>query len=234
MSAELTVFQFEQQRVRSIIENGEPLFVAADVCAVLELSNVSQALSRLDEDERRDIILNDVTGRKQSTAAVNESGLYSLILSSRKPEAKAFKKWVTAEVLPSIRRTGTYTLQKEPSATATVDERLQWMRQTITIMEAQQAQLADHEDRLARVESRQTAMEEGAGYFTVLGYINYCKLPTIDFPTAQGIGRKATRLSNERGVHIGKATDPRFGEVNTYHESILDAVMRGRKGGTNG
>ena len=90
-------------------EDGEPWWVAADVCAVLGVANVAQAMSRLDEDERDDVISNDVIGRKQSVTVVNESGLYSLILGSRKPEAKAFKKWVTSEVLPAIHKTGSYT-----------------------------------------------------------------------------------------------------------------------------
>lgn len=102
-------FKFDSFEIRAITsEAGEPWFVAADVCAVLDVSNVSQACSRLDGDERTDITTNDVAGRPQATVCISESGLYSLILTSRKPEAKRFKKWVTSEVLPSIRKTGRY------------------------------------------------------------------------------------------------------------------------------
>jgi len=104
----LTVFAFESAALRTVFQDGDPWFVAKDVCFILELTNVGQALARLDADERRDIILNDVTGRNQEMSILNESGLYSLALGSRKPQAKAFKKWVTSEVLPSIRKTGFY------------------------------------------------------------------------------------------------------------------------------
>jgi len=86
----------------------EPLFVASDVCAALEVVNVGDALTRLDEDEVGSTDVIDSIGRTQSVRAVTESGLYALVLGSRKPEAKAFKRWVTHEVLPQIRRTGRF------------------------------------------------------------------------------------------------------------------------------
>ena len=104
-----TSFNFVEKSVRvEMDENNNPLFLAKDICEILELNNVSQALSRLDDDEKG-IILNDTLGGKQEMSVVNESGLYALILSSRKPEAKKFRKWVTNEVLPTIRKTGSYT-----------------------------------------------------------------------------------------------------------------------------
>lgn len=93
--------------IRAFDSDGEPWFVAKDVCAALEIGNTSQALSRLDDDEKG-VILNDTHGGKQEFRTVNEPGLYSLVLSSRKPEAKAFKRWVTHEVLPSIHKHGAY------------------------------------------------------------------------------------------------------------------------------
>ncbi len=106
------VLRFESHEVRIINLDGGPLFVAADICAVLNVGNPSQALSRLDDDEKG-IISNDTLGGKQNMTVVNESGLYSLILSSRKPEAKRFKKWVTSEVLPAIRKTGSYNQEPQ-------------------------------------------------------------------------------------------------------------------------
>ena len=87
--------------------NGEPWWVLADVCKVLEISKHRDAASRLDDDERESVLV-DTLGGLQSMTAINESGLYSLILTSRKPSAKRFKKWVTSEVLPAIRKTGGY------------------------------------------------------------------------------------------------------------------------------
>lgn len=90
--------------IRVIEKDGEPWFVAADVCQILDLTNPTMALNRLDEDERSKLNL----GRQGETNVVNEYGLYSLILGSRKPEAKVFKRWITHEVIPSIRKHGMY------------------------------------------------------------------------------------------------------------------------------
>ncbi|WP_093663909.1 phage antirepressor [Sphingomonas gellani] len=102
-------FQFETRPVRIEDRGGQPWFVAADVCAALDIANHRDALARLDDDERGSVVV-DTLGGPQSAAAINESGLYALILRSRKAAAKRFRKWVTAEVLPSIRRTGGYGL----------------------------------------------------------------------------------------------------------------------------
>ena len=95
--------------VRMVMVSGEPWFVAVDVCKALELSNPTVAVSRLDEDERSKFNL----GRQGEGTIVNEAGLYSLILGSRKPEAKAFKRWITHDVIPAIRKTGGYIQGEE-------------------------------------------------------------------------------------------------------------------------
>ncbi|WP_127078355.1 BRO family protein [Rhodomicrobium lacus] len=106
MSA-VTAFDFEELPVRVILRDGQPWFILADVCRVLDIANSRDAASRLDEDEKG-VGTTDTLGGKQSQITINESGLYSLILTSRKENAKRFKKWVTSEVLPAIRRTGEY------------------------------------------------------------------------------------------------------------------------------
>jgi prophage antirepressor-like protein len=105
-------FDFEGNSIRVISRDGEPWWVLADVCRVLEIANSRQAASRLDDDEKG-VITSDTLGGDQMMGIVNESGLYSLILTSRKIMAKRFKKWVTAEVLPSIRKTGSFTVAPE-------------------------------------------------------------------------------------------------------------------------
>ncbi|MGG4042091.1 phage antirepressor KilAC domain-containing protein [Bacillus smithii] len=105
------VFQYQEHQVRTILKDGEPWFVAKDVCNVLEIKNSRDAISRLDDDEK-DVALTDTLGGKQEMAIVNEPGLYTLILGSRKPEAKAFKRWITHEVIPTIRKTGSYSIKK--------------------------------------------------------------------------------------------------------------------------
>lgn len=93
--------------VRSILIDGDPWFVAADVCKALELEKTNRALSRLDDDEKGAHSVSTPGGR-QRMSIISESGLYSLILGSRKPEARAFKRWITHEVIPSIRKHGAY------------------------------------------------------------------------------------------------------------------------------
>ena len=102
--------QFGEIRTTTI--NGEPWFVAKDVCDILEVGNPSQALSRLEKDEKNTIILNEGIGNPNK-AVISESGFYTLVLSSRKKIAKPFRLWVTREVLPQIRQTGGYIPIKE-------------------------------------------------------------------------------------------------------------------------
>lgn len=100
---DLNIFTYANQQVRTVTVDGEPWWVAADIASVLDLGNVHSSLSLLDDDERA---LHSMESRQ--FAVVSESGLYSMILRSRKPEAKEFKRWVTHQVLPSIRKTGSY------------------------------------------------------------------------------------------------------------------------------
>lgn len=107
---DLQIFKNEAfGNVRVLEQNGEPWFVAKDVCECLEINNSRQALSRLDTDEKADVILNDGSQNRRMNI-VNEYGLYSLVLSSRKAEAKEFKRWITHEVIPSIRKYGSFNM----------------------------------------------------------------------------------------------------------------------------
>lgn len=107
MATQSLTFNFVAQSVRIVMLNDEPWFTAVDVCSALDIVNTARALDRLDDDEKGIHTMN-TPGGNQDLSIINESGLYSLILTSRKPEAKKFKKWVTSEVLPAIRKTGRY------------------------------------------------------------------------------------------------------------------------------
>ena len=111
---EIITFEFKNMDVRVIEDgNGNPWWVAGDVCEILELKNTSMSIGNLDDDEKG---INKVytPGGEQSVVTINEPGLYTLILRSNKPEAKAFKRWITHEVLPSIRKTGEYKTLNTP------------------------------------------------------------------------------------------------------------------------
>ncbi len=127
------VFSYRGQQVRTVIINHQPWWVAKDVCNILELNTSEAVRGRKDrnfkdgleyDEYRDDIDIVDGIGRNQKGLAVNEPGLYNLIFKSRKPEAKDFKRWVTHEVLPQIRQTGTYTIHQQFQIPQTYPEAL--------------------------------------------------------------------------------------------------------------
>ena len=135
---DILVFHYKSSEVRTVELNGEPWFALKDVCAVLGISNHKMTAQRLDADEVSLTDLTDSMGRQQETTVINESGLYNVILRSDKPEAKPFRKWVTSEVLPSIRKTGSYTmpkLSKEMQALFLLDDRTQKQEARLTALE---------------------------------------------------------------------------------------------------
>lgn len=111
----MQVFQYNGAQVRVVEKDGEPWFVAKDVLDVLDLGNVTETLKRLEQDEFSSTEVIDALGRKQQSYIVNEAGLYTLILRSDKSEAKDFRRWITHEVLPQIRKTGSYSLDRLPT-----------------------------------------------------------------------------------------------------------------------
>ena len=149
MSNEIQQFYFNNAALRTLTdEAGEPWFVAKDVCDILEISNPSDALKRLDDDERSRFNL----GRQGETNIVNEAGLYVLVLGSRKPEAHEFKRWVTHEVLPQIRKTGGYI------PTTDADDDMTILAKAVMIgqrtMEEQKRRIAAQESHINELEPK--------------------------------------------------------------------------------
>lgn len=125
--------------VRIILQDNEPWFVAKDICECLAISKHRDAISRLDTDERGSLKV-DTLGGKQEMATVNEYGLYNLVLSSRKPEAKEFKRWITHDVLPTLRKTGSYSLnipKTLPEALRAYADEVEQHNKTKALVEAQ-------------------------------------------------------------------------------------------------
>ena len=110
---EIITFNFSESKteIQSLIHNNEPWLVAKEICDILGLSNTTKALKGLDNDEKLTLPIVRA-GQKREINLINESGLYNLIFKSRKPQAKNFRKWVTSEVLPAIRKKGYYGIQK--------------------------------------------------------------------------------------------------------------------------
>ena len=141
---------YKNSPVRIVEKDGEPWFVAKDVCDILALGNPRSSIALLDEDERG-VHSMDTPSGKQEMGIISEAGLYSLILRSRKPEAKAFKRWVTHEVLPSIRKTGAYlspgmSNEHVKALVATLEEEMYRRIQA----ENRLAKLEAHAEELAR------------------------------------------------------------------------------------
>jgi anti-repressor protein len=105
---ELQIFNYSDKQIRTISKDGDPWFVAKDVCDVLEISNGRDAVSRLDEDEKNTVVIADGNRGNPNMTIISESGVYALVLTSRKEEAEQFKRWIRKEVIPSIRKHGAY------------------------------------------------------------------------------------------------------------------------------
>lgn len=152
MENKLMIFENDAfGKVRTLNLNGEPWFVAVDVCSVLDLSNPTIAVSRLDEDERAKFNL----GRQGDATIVNEPGLYTLVLGSRKPEAKAFKRWIIHEVIPAIRKHGVYI----------TDEKLKLFAEHPELLDALMKSLyAAHAENLRHRAERQTLLPKADYY----------------------------------------------------------------------
>lgn len=149
MNNEIQRFDFKGAALRTLTdEAGEPWFIAKDVCDILGHSNVSMALDRLDDDERSKFNL----GRQGETNIVNEAGLYVLVLGSRKPEAHEFKRWVTHDVLPQIRRTGGYIPTSESDSDEDIMARAVLVAQK-TIKQKNQ-QIASQQSRIVELEPK--------------------------------------------------------------------------------
>lgn len=155
---ELQIFTYQQSQVRTVQKDGEPWFVLKDVCEVLGISKYRDTAERLEPDERG-LVKVDTLGGMQDMTVINESGLYTVILRSDKPEAKPFRKWVTSEVLPSIRKTGGYIQGQDQLSPAEL------MAKALVVA---QKTLADREARISQLTVENQIMAPKAEYFDEL------------------------------------------------------------------
>jgi prophage antirepressor-like protein len=154
----IQIFKYENNDVRTVEMNGEPWFVLKDVCVVLGLGTVSKVADRLDADEKG---MNQIhtPGGMQDVTVINESGLYNVILRSDKPEAKPFRKWVTSEVLPSIRKNGGYIAGQEQLTPSEL------MAKALLVANKT---LAEREARISELKVQNAIMQPKAEYFDEL------------------------------------------------------------------
>ena len=195
---EIQVWNYESSEIRTVQINGEPWFVLSDVCKVLELSSPHKVAERLDGDEKgRNQI--PTLGGVQEMAVVNESGLYTVILRSDKPQAKPFRKWVTSEVLPSIRKHGSYSVQ---SQFADLSPQLQVLIQMDTRQKQIEARQAEQATALAGLEQK---------------IQNTCEVIALD--------KTAWRKDSEHLINkIARATGEGYGGIRLVYEEIYRSI----------
>lgn len=235
------IFNFNGSTVRTFDFGDDVWFLAKDVAYILEIENVSQALSRLDEDEKNTIILNEGIGNPEKSI-VNESGIYNLVFSSRKPEAKLFKKWVTSEVLPAIRKTGGYIVTKEDDTPEAIlaravlvandtitrlNEQKKLAEQERDIAIATKAQISDRKTATAmatasKLSKENTKLKEELGKSKTNATIIAVENKTKNKNTYNW--RPLTRYCKDHKLAVLKVNDDRYGEVNSYPAEAWNAI----------
>ncbi|MBB4689843.1 RhuM family protein [Amycolatopsis jiangsuensis] len=210
-------FDFEGNNVRVVIDlNGEPWWIASDVCTILDLADVSSALSRVDPLDTTSTRVENSRGARVETKAVNESGLLDLVLDSRKPEARKFRRWITREVLPSIRRDGGY-IREDASRT-----QLARLQEKIDYLEVRDL-LTDAVDYDSTKRSTQTAfaMMQNRFHVAVTGQTATQLLATRE--QIRGAPRK-----DGNGLIKTKHAKDRLTDVELKAESALGRIIVGR------
>lgn len=162
MENEIKKFSYESSEIRTFTDDNElTWFVGVDVCSVLDLQNVTDSLKKLDDDEKL-IYKLSISGQKRDTWTINESGLYHLILTSTKPEAKRFRKWVTGVVLPSIRKAGKYStnnVQKKDKNLLKLHEEIEDMEGSIKDSQKELREMKNNFKILLKTDPNQLEIE---------------------------------------------------------------------------
>ncbi|MBQ3626981.1 MAG: Bro-N domain-containing protein [Synergistaceae bacterium] len=222
MSNAIQEFNFNARQVRVVMKDNEPWFVAKDVCEILGYVNSRKALGdHLDEDEKG-VTKCDTLGGAQEMNIINESGLYTLIIRSNKPEAKKFRKWVTSEVLPSIRKTGMYKTDKRRENDA---RRLELAERRLAIQQknanARLAKIIQHmvdsPSYALTQESKQILVHEVTVLTTGKDYPEMLPDQTERYYSASEVG-EIYNVSNRKVMQLARENEiiPPEGEVNDF------------------
>ena len=240
-SGAMAVYQFDAFRVRIIDRDGSPWWVLADVCEVLGLGNPSMVAERLADDEKMTLSLAEghsgQRGGAQSMRIINESGLYAVILRSNKPDAIRFRHWITSEVLPSIRRTGSYGVPKVPSSfaealrlAADLEEKRLALESKIAA-DAPKVELADAIGKSDRSMSITDAAKhfglhpvaEVFPYLRARGYLTERNLPT---QAAIDAGYLALRETKDQAGNVWPQAVVEVWQLETWREHVVKQVKR--------
>lgn len=226
-------------QVRTIMSaSNEPLFCLSDVCRALEMKRFR--IERLDKDVISNHPLQTAGGLQQVTF-INEDGLYDIVLDSRKPKAKKFRKWITSEVVPSIRKTGSYSVEQPKQLSAAES-----LLQSVQLLVAHERQLAilEHNqknmqgaisslyDKVYGMQFQTNMIEQKLNNeidrYTVIGYCSAHNIP-MTLTEASIIGGMCSRMCKKRNIPLEPIADRRFGKVNTYPSELIAEAIKNRQ-----
>lgn len=215
-------------QVRVILEDGEPLFCLADICNILEL-RVTDVKNRLEEEVVSTYPL-PTNGGIQQLTFVNEEGFYSVVLGSRKESVKPFKKWVTSEVLPSIRKTGSYSIKPLTHAELMLQQAqvIVELEKRQIVQEGKIQQLTEENEEIRKdFDYLKSKTNNTPDFYSVVGY---CSLKgiSINLEDAKQLGKEASKICKVNGIKTGSLPDPRFGRIKTYPYRVLESVIESK------
>lgn len=223
MENEIKIFENPDfGQVRVIIENGEPLFVAKDVAVLLGYQNPTEAIAThcksADIEKRYVAHLNGVGGTKLQV--IKEANLYRLIMRSKLQNAEKFQDWVVEEVLPSIRKTGSYSIKPMSPAEIIIAQ-----GQALLALEQKQLELQEAQNRQAKdIEYLKTKAVHRPDYYSIIGFANRVKIK-VGLEKAKKLGKMCVKLCKEKGYSTEKIEDPRFGYIRTYPHDVLEEIF---------
>lgn len=215
-------------QVRVLLEDGEPLFCLADICNILEL-RVTDVKNRLEEEVVSTYPL-PTNGGIQQLTFVNEEGFYSVVLGSRKESVKPFKKWVTSEVLPSIRKTGSYSIKPLTHAELMLQQAqvIVELEKRQIVQEGKIQQLTEENEEIRKdFDYLKSKTNNTPDFYSVVGY---CSLKgiSIKLEDAKQLGKEASKICKVNGIKTGSLPDPRFGRIKTYPYRVLESVIESK------
>ena len=250
MNNNIIPFEFKTNTVRVIKDgHGEPWFVLADVCKVLDIANPRNVTARLDDDEKNTVHLADGIRGNPNVTIINEPGLYSVVLRSDKPDAKPFKRWVTHDVLPSIRKTGSYHAAPQQAPLNTVDQRNRDALSTAETMLKLGALFGTEKAMAAAVAAEQVKADTGLNLSKLLAAISVEDAPITPTELGKELGISGRKMNAELEAQGLQSRDDngdwsptdkgrRYCTVNPYkspnsdhtgyrilwHRNVLDAI----------
>ena len=233
---ETTVFENEQfGKIRTVAVDGETWFVLADICRALGIRDTQGALRCMDDDEKCNALIR-TPGGKREMLTVNESGLFNLILGSRKPEAKQFKRWIIHEVIPAITKIGAHSVKPMSAAEIMCEEakilveherQLQALKEWQTSLSVEQASVRMELSALGeKVDNLEKKFNPTVptDWYTITSYIRLKKYGITPNDYSK-LGEMASALSREKDYPMGSVPHPVYGRIKTYHSDILEEVF---------